>query len=38
VIGHEHHSALQRAVGSLTSELLDASPLPVIAIPPSTER
>ncbi|HUH80918.1 MAG TPA: universal stress protein [Solirubrobacteraceae bacterium] len=33
VIGHERHSRLRRAVGVLTSELLDASPLPVIAIP-----
>jgi len=35
VIGHEHHSPLHRAVGGLTTELLDASPLPVIAIPPA---
>jgi len=36
VIGHDRHSALQRAVGSVTSELIDASPVPVIAIPPAT--
>ena len=35
VIGHERHSRLQRAFGAVTSELLDASPLPVIAIPPA---
>ena len=35
VIGHERHSALHRALGELTSELLDASPVPVIAVPPS---
>jgi nucleotide-binding universal stress UspA family protein len=33
VIGHERHSPLHRALGALTSELLDASPVPVIAIP-----
>ncbi len=37
VIGHERHSRLHRAVGDLTSELLDASPVPVIAIPPPLE-
>jgi len=36
VIGHERHSALHRALGVLTSELIDASPVPVIAIPPSS--
>lgn len=35
VIGHERHSALHRALGVLTSELLDTSPVPVIAIGPS---
>jgi len=35
VVGHERHSTLHRAVGGLTSQLLDASPLPVIAIPPA---
>jgi nucleotide-binding universal stress UspA family protein len=35
VIGHERHSALHRALGVFTSELLDASPVPVIAIPSS---
>ena len=33
VIGHERHSRLHRAAGTVTSELLDSSPLPVIAIP-----
>ena len=33
VIGHERHSRLHRAAGTLTSELLDSSPLPVITIP-----
>jgi len=37
VIGHERHSALHRALGVLTSELLDASPVPVIAIPPAAQ-
>jgi nucleotide-binding universal stress UspA family protein len=34
VIGHERHSPLKRALGVLTTELLDASPVPVIAVPP----
>ena len=37
VIGHERHSALHRALGVLTSELIDASPVPVIAIPPAAQ-
>ena len=35
VIGHDRHSPLQSALGVVTSELLDASPVPVIAIPAS---
>jgi len=38
VIGHEHHSALHRALGVLTNELLDVSPVPVIAIPAAVTR
>jgi nucleotide-binding universal stress UspA family protein len=34
VIGHERHSALQKALGVVATELLDASPVPVIAVPP----
>lgn len=33
VIGHESHSRVHRALGTVTSELLDASPVPVIAVP-----
>ena len=33
VIGHEPHSAVQRALGVVTSELLGSSPVPVIAVP-----
>ena len=35
VIGHEPHSRLRNALGVVTSELLDSSPLPVIAVPPA---
>jgi nucleotide-binding universal stress UspA family protein len=33
VIGHEAHSGLRRALGTVTSALLDASPVPVVAVP-----
>jgi nucleotide-binding universal stress UspA family protein len=33
VIGHEAHSRLQKALGTVTSELLKRSPVPVIAVP-----
>jgi nucleotide-binding universal stress UspA family protein len=33
VIGHEQHSTLHRALGTVTTELLNTSPVPVIAIP-----
>lgn len=33
VIGHERHSGLHKALGTVTSELLDTSPVPVIAVP-----
>jgi len=33
VLGHERHSALHKAVGTLTAELLNRSPVPVIAVP-----
>ncbi len=36
VIGHEPHSRLHRALGTLTSELLSSSPVPVIAVPVSS--
>jgi nucleotide-binding universal stress UspA family protein len=35
VIGSDRHSALQRAVGTVTSELLATSPVAVIAVPSS---
>jgi nucleotide-binding universal stress UspA family protein len=38
VIGHEQHSALQRALGGVASELLGSSPVPVIAVPPAVAR
>jgi nucleotide-binding universal stress UspA family protein len=34
VIGHEPHSRLEKAFGVVTSELLESSPVPVIAVPP----
>ncbi len=33
VVGHERHSALHRAMGTVTSELLSTSPVPVITVP-----
>jgi nucleotide-binding universal stress UspA family protein len=36
VIGHESHSRLHRAIGTLTSQLLSTSPVPVIAVPVSS--
>lgn len=33
VIGSEHHSPLHKAIGTVVTELLDSSPLPVIAVP-----
>jgi nucleotide-binding universal stress UspA family protein len=33
VIGSEHHSRLHNAIGTVTSELLTKSPVPVIAVP-----
>ncbi len=33
VIGHERHSGLHRALGTVTSELLETSPVPVVAVP-----
>lgn len=33
VIGHGSHSGLRRALGTVTSALLDASPVPVVAVP-----
>ncbi len=34
VVGHEQHSAARRAVGTVTTALLGASPVPVIVVPP----
>jgi nucleotide-binding universal stress UspA family protein len=33
VVGHEHHSRLHRAIGTVTGGLLDASPVPVVSVP-----
>ena len=33
VVGTEHHSRLHKAIGTVTSELLKSSPLPVTAVP-----
>jgi nucleotide-binding universal stress UspA family protein len=33
VVGHEQHSPLHRALGTVTSELLNTSPVPVITVP-----
>ncbi len=35
VVGHERHSALHRALGTVTSDLLSRSPVPVVSVPPS---
>jgi nucleotide-binding universal stress UspA family protein len=33
VVGHARHSRLRKALGTVTSELLDTSPVPVITVP-----
>ncbi len=33
VVGHERHSPLHRALGTVTSELLSRSPVPVTSVP-----
>lgn len=33
VVGSEHHSRLRRTLGTVTSELLRTSPVPVISVP-----
>jgi len=33
VVGHERHSTLHRAIGTVTSELLNTSSVPVITVP-----
>jgi nucleotide-binding universal stress UspA family protein len=33
VLGHEQHSTLHRALGTVATELLSSSPVPVIAVP-----
>jgi nucleotide-binding universal stress UspA family protein len=33
IVGCEQHSRLHRALGTVTSELLEASPVPVTAVP-----
>ena len=35
VLGAEHHSCLHRAVGTVTTELLQTSPVPVVVVPQS---
>ena len=34
MVGHEPHSRLHRAIGVVTSELLESSPVAVIVVPP----
>ncbi len=34
VVGHDRHSLLHRATGTVTSELLARSPVPVVVVPP----
>jgi nucleotide-binding universal stress UspA family protein len=38
VIGHEQHSRLRQALGTVTSELLDISPAPVFVVPLNGEE
>jgi nucleotide-binding universal stress UspA family protein len=33
VIGHEQRSQLRRALGTVTGQLLDSSPVPVVCVP-----
>lgn len=33
VVGHERHSSIHRALGTVTTELLNVSPVPVITVP-----
>jgi len=35
VVGHEHHSRLHKALGTVTSGLLSSSPVPVVSVPPA---
>lgn len=38
VIGHEQHSTVHRALGTVTDTLLDRSPVPVIVVPLTATR
>jgi nucleotide-binding universal stress UspA family protein len=38
VVGSEHHSRLHRALGTVITELLNASPVPVITVPPAAAQ
>ncbi len=38
VVGCEQHSRLHKALGTVTSELLKSSPVPVIAVPLTSEE
>lgn len=38
VVGHEHHSRLHKALGTVTSGLLHGSPVPVVSVPPAAAR
>lgn len=38
VVGHERHSPLHRALGTVTTELLNTSPVPVIVVPSAAVR
>jgi nucleotide-binding universal stress UspA family protein len=37
VVGHEHHSRLHKALGTVTSGLLGTSPVPVVSVPPNAD-
>jgi nucleotide-binding universal stress UspA family protein len=36
VVGHKRHSRLHKALGTVTSGLLESSPVPVVTVPPGT--
>lgn len=38
VVGHEQHSTLHRALGTVTGELLNTSPVPIITVPLSAAQ
>jgi nucleotide-binding universal stress UspA family protein len=38
VVGHDHHSRLHKALGTVTSGLLHSSQVPVVSVPPTAAR